>query len=142
MQNLTSITNIMFRNRKDWVKVTSDDKESLFFIVNRYLSKLYPEQAQNLNEKTIDKVMAMDIWYAFMLDKPYPGIMWSKPEEVLPNYNNQDEKKSKKILFSQKDLLNLQKVMNITASELDILVKYHEKEVKEELKYLKQQKDE
>lgn len=142
MQNLTSITNAMFRNRDLWCKITNEDKEQFFFIINRYLSKLYPEQAQFLNDKTIDKSMGVDIWYAFMLDKPYPKIMWSKPEEVMPNDDNQDEKKSKKVLFSRKDLLNLQKDMQITASELEILVKYHEKEVKEELKYLKQQQDE
>lgn len=142
MQNLTSITNAMFRYRSAWSKVTPEDKEEFFFIVNRYLSKLYPEQAQLLNTKSIDKALAMDVWYAFMLDKPYPGLMWSKPEEVLPNDNNQDEKKVKKILFSEKDLLHLQKEMHITDAELEILVKYHEKEVKEELKYLKQQKNE
>lgn len=148
--SLTAVTNAMFAHRTLWKTIPEEAKEQYFFIVNRYLSKIYPEQAQLLNGKSIDKIAAMDIWYAFMLDKPYPREMWSKPEEVLPQYalddeelnQSETEKKSKKILFSQKDLLSLQQNIQISMSEMEILIKYHEKEVKEELKYLKQQQNE
>jgi pyruvate dehydrogenase complex dehydrogenase (E1) component len=143
--NITTLTNAMFLYRKQWPLISDDIKEKWFFILNRYLSKLYPEQAQMLNDKSIDKITATNIWYAFMLDKPYPNVMWSKAEEVLPDKDapsKEDEKKVKKILFSQKDLLNLQKEIQITDSELEVLVMYHEEELKDELKYIKKQQNE
>ena len=149
---LTSVTNAMFVYRKQWITITDEAKEQFFFIINRYLSKIYPEQAQLLNDKSIDKITALDIWYAFMMDKPYPDELWSKAEDVLlkkedipyqkadyPDTDYNEEKKSKKILISHKDLLNLQSNLQITTSEMEILVKYHQKEVKDEIKYLKQQ---
>ena len=152
---LTSVTNAMFVYRKQWITIPDEAKEQFFFIINRYLSKIYPEQAQLLNDKSIDKIMALDIWYAFMMDKPYPDELWSKAEDILPKkdiaYHEADypdtnysetEKKSKKILISHKDLLNLQSNLQITTSEMEILVKYHDKEVKDEIKYLKQQQNE
>jgi len=61
-----TIVNIIFQSKHDWVKVTDADKESMFFIVNRYLSKKYPKQAQAFNKKNVDKATAMDIWFMFL----------------------------------------------------------------------------
>jgi hypothetical protein len=126
---LTNITNAMFRYPSQWVYVTDEQKEKWFFIINRYLSKNYPEKAFYLNDKIIDKVLAMNIWQAFMLDKPFPDMFWSK-----------SEKKSEKILSSHKSLLFLQnEILNITEAEMEILLCYHNDEVQEELKYIKKQ---
>ena len=133
VDSITAVSNAMLRYRDQWVKVPDELKEKWFFVINRYLSKDYPEQAFLLNQKTIDKVAAMNIWYAFFNDKPYPENLWSKVEKT--------EKNVKKTLFSQKDLLNLQNELNINESEMEILVTYHSDEVKEEIKYLKQQKE-
>lgn len=125
--NLTAVTNAMFRFRTQWIGVTDELKESYFFIVNRYLSKIYPEQAFLLNDKLMDKIAGMNIWFAFMKNKPYPSIMWSKSEN-----------KTKKTT-TEKELEIFQNQLGINDSEMDILLKYHTDEVKEELKYIKSQ---
>lgn len=127
-KSLTEVTNAMFKNRKDWKDITDDDKKANFFIINRYLSKQYPDKSELLNDKSIDAVLAMDIWFAFMKKQPYPSWLWSKSEKI-----------EKKNLFSEKDLVFLQNEFNIKSEELDILVKYHTDELKDELKYLKSQ---
>jgi hypothetical protein len=125
----------MFFTKHKWSEVTDDDKEDNFFIINRFLSKIYPKQAQLLNVKTIDKVAALDCWYAFFLNKANPKEMWSKSETITNG-------KKEKICFSDKDLVYLQEKFQITGQEMDILIKYHSEELKEELKYLKSQENE
>ena len=131
--HILSVANAMFKNREDWELVPDELKKKWFFIANRYFSKIYPEKAHFLNDKNIDEITAMNIWYGFMKKQPYPKLFWSKSEI--------DKKSSKKILLNEKDLLNLQSKLQISNSEMEILVKYHSDEVKEELKYLKSQKE-
>ena len=121
-------SNAMFRYRNQWKFVTDEAKSKNFFIINRYMSKMYPEKAFLMNDKFMDEITGMNLWFAFMIDKPYPPFLWSK-----------SEKKIKKDLFIEKDLLSLRQHMNITDSELEILVRYHSDEVKEEIKWLKSQ---
>jgi len=58
-----TLVNIIFFAKNDWKKISDNDKEQLFFIFNRYMSKKYPKQAQFFNVKNIDKATAMDIWF-------------------------------------------------------------------------------
>lgn len=78
MAELIDVANAMFRNKKDWVNISIEDKEKFFFIFNRFFSKKYPTNSYLLNNKNIDKASALDLWYYFMLDKPYPNWFWSK----------------------------------------------------------------
>jgi hypothetical protein len=126
--NPLAVSNCMFRYRNQWQFVTDELKDKYFFLFNRYFSKIYPEKAQLLNDKSIDKITAMNIWYAFMKDKPYPPFFWSK-----------SEKKIEKNLFIEKDLVSLQQRLQITDSEMKILIDFHQDEVKEEIKYIKSQ---
>ena len=88
MAQITDVANAIFKFKNDWIynsngdKITDDDKETFFFIFNRYFSKTYPDKAQLLNYKNIDKVMAMDIWFHFMKSQPYPNNFWSKTPKV------------------------------------------------------------
>lgn len=127
--NLLAITNAMFRNKTDWEYVTDDQKEKWFFIINRNFSKKYPEKAQLFNLKTIDKVSALNLWYNFMLDKPYPQWFWSKGEST---------EKSK---VSDKDFKLLLEKLKIKDIDLDFLIEKHPDFIKEELNYYKKIKE-
>ena len=124
--NILSISNVMFRNKEDWSKVSDDQKDQFFFIFNRYFSKKYPIESQLLNSKSIDKTIGMDLWFHFMKSKPYPKWFWSKSTE-----------KSEKEEFSEKELLMLRQYLDIKSEELDFLIKHHKDEIIEELEYLK-----
>ena len=58
--NLLAVTNAMFKDKKNWNWVNDEQKNDFFFIINRLLAKRFPEKAQLLNLKSIDKVSGRD----------------------------------------------------------------------------------
>jgi len=78
MADLTEIVNSLFSKRDNWKNISNDDKEKNFFIINRFLSKSWPTQSQELNNKEVDKSLALDIWYMFLKNKSYPKNFWHK----------------------------------------------------------------
>lgn len=123
--NLLGVTNVMFKNHSDWKYVTDEQKIKYFFIVNRLLSKKYPEISQLLNDKHIDYSVGMDLIFLFMKDKPYPKWFWSKTE------------KKKDFIFSDEELTLIKNNFEFKDSELEFIIKFHSDELKEEIKYLK-----
>ena len=123
--NLLGVTNVMFKNHSDWKYVTDDQKVKYFFIVNRLLSKKYPEISQLLNDKQIDYSVGMDLIFLFMKDKPYPKWFWSKTE------------KKKDFIFSDEELTLIKNNFEFKDSELEFIIKFNSDELKEEIKYLK-----
>jgi hypothetical protein len=124
MVELIDVFKAMMR-RGSWDKITVEEKEKNFFIFNRYFSKMYPEQAQLLNLKNIDKVVGMELWYQFMKTEPYPDWFWSKSE------------KSDKPILTLKDYKMLLVSLKVKPDDLDYLIEKHFDFVKEELSYLK-----
>lgn len=124
--HLLAISKCMFQDRKSWIFVSDQQKERWFFIINRNMSKKYPYLAQLLNDKSIDKVSGMNLWFHFMEGKPYPKWFWSKSEKSKDNSQ-----------FSDKEIESLLNRFNIKPEELDLLIHYHIDDVKEELKYIK-----
>jgi hypothetical protein len=124
--NLLAISKCMFQERNRWEFVTDEQKNDHFFIINRYFSKQYPYLAQLLNDKTTDKVAGMDLWFYFMEGKPYPKWFWSKSEK------SKDDS-----IFSEKEINSLLNKFDIKQEELNLLIKYHLDDLKEELKYIK-----
>lgn len=124
MAELIDVFNAMIK-RGNWEAITVEEKEKNFFIFNRYFSKRYPEQAQLLNLKNIDKVVGMELWYQFMKTEPYPDWFWSKSE------------KSDKPILAPKDYKMLLVSLKVKPDDLDYLIEKHFDFVKEELSYLK-----
>ena len=125
MADLKLVGNAMFYKKREWVNVPDEEKESCFFIFNRYFAKKYPEMSQLLNLKNINKVTAMNLWYEFMLDKPYPNWFWSKSD------------KTEKSVIGDKDYKLLLQKLKIKDLDLDYLIMNHFEFIKEELKYYK-----
>jgi hypothetical protein len=125
--NLLAISNVIFRNRENWKFVTDEQKLKWFFIINRNLSKKFPEKAQLLNLKSIDKITAMNLWYQFMLNQPYPNWFWSKSDK---GDNSEISDKDYKIILQR---------LKIKDIDLDYLIKNHINFIKEELIYIKKQ---
>ena len=70
----------MFVKKGSWNSISAEDKDSMFFIFNRYMSKKYPVQAQYFNDKSIDKAMAMDVWFMFLKSEVrVPHWFWKGP---------------------------------------------------------------
>lgn len=124
MAELIDVANAMFKNKRDWINITDEDKEKFFFIFNRYFSKMYPEKSQLLNLKNINKVSSMDLWYYFMLNKPYPKWFWSKSAKEKP-------------IIPDKDFKLLMRKLNLKDLDVEYLIENHFDFIKEELKYFK-----
>ena len=128
MKNLLEVSNIMFRYKDKWVAITKEEKETFFFIFNRYFSKKYPNESFLLNNKNVDKEMSMDLWFSFMLNKPYPKWFWGK-----------SKKKKEKELFSKEDIYKVKKKHNLKDSDINQMIKHYPDELREEINYIKKQ---
>jgi hypothetical protein len=125
MAELIDVFNAMLKNKKDWVKITDEDKEKFSFIFNRYFSKKYIEQAAFMNLKGIDKVLVMDLWYKFMLTQPFPRWFWSKSDKV-------DKPK-----ITEKELKMLVIKLKVKPDDINYLIDKHPEFIKDELDYYK-----
>jgi hypothetical protein len=126
MAELIDVANAMFRNKKDWKNINDLDKEKFFFIFNRYFSKKYTTKSQLLNNKNVDKSTSLDLWYYFMLDKPYPNWFWSKS----PKFEKTDLPDSDfKLLFLKLGLNKEQDLIYLLDNYPDLM--------QEELKFYK-----
>lgn len=123
--DLLKVAKAMFQNRKDWVRISDEEKIECFFIFNRYLSKKYPDKSHLLNDKLQDKVAAMNLWFYFMETQPYPKWFWSK------------SKKDEKPEYTEKEINELLFNIGVTKQELDLLIQYYPDLIKEEIKYYK-----
>ena len=125
MSNLREISDAIFKYRGNWEKITNEDKEKNFFIVNRFLSKTYPIHAMLMNSKSQDPVSGLNIWYYFMADKHFPKDFWSK------------SKKEKYVLI-ESDIKLLMVKLDIDKKEnIDYLLCNYKDMLLEELKWLK-----
>lgn len=129
MAELIDVVNAIFKKRENWNDITDEDKQKNFFIINRYFSKIYPDKSQLLNSKNIDKIMAMDTWYYFMDNEPYPKDFWSKSEKVTSE-------------LSDKEFKMLIKHLGIKKEDIEYLLVNYPDFLKEELEYLKKREKE
>lgn len=123
--NLLSVFNCAFKDKRDYLHLTDELKDKYFFIINRLFCKKYPIEAQLLNLKNIDKVSSFDLWYYFMIEKPYPKWFWSKTE------------KSETSEIPEKDYKLLLQSLKLKDIDLDYLIEHNIDFIKEELKYFK-----
>ena len=127
MSDLFKVSKAMFTNREEWVNITEEEKDYCFFIFNRYLSKEYPEKSILLNDKNIDKSLAMDVWFKFFETNKKPKYFWSKTTSI-----------KEKDIYTDKEIKTLLEKLNISKEELSILVESYPDLIKEELKYYKE----
>ena len=122
---------IIFGNRRsksDWKKLTNEDKETNFFIINRKFAVKYLKQAQFFNDKSVDKASAMDMWYLFFRNtKGTPYWYWAK--------SNGPKKEKRKI--SGPDSQLLMNRFDLDDNDYDFLYKHHLEDLQHELKKLK-----
>lgn len=84
MIDFGTFTKILFKKKKDYQYLTDKDKERLFFIFNRYMTRAFPANSDALNLKGIDGALAVDLWFNYCqktLDIPhwfYPRTKKSK----------------------------------------------------------------
>lgn len=79
--SLAQVVNIIFRLKHQWHLVDDESKKAAFFIINRYLCKKYPSNAEFLNQKGFDESVALEIWFMHQRQtNKTPDWFWAKPE--------------------------------------------------------------
>ena len=115
MFDFTHIVDFIFKNQSDYKKLSNEDKEKFFFIINRKLARKYPKHAQFFNNKNIDKSNALDLWYYFFLKKGAKGIpSWY--------WGNKKKTKKEKPLISKEECVTVCNLFDVTEKEIDFLI--------------------
>ena len=71
--NLKHIINCLFKDRNKYKSLSNKDKEKWGFIVNRMLSKKFPEFAQKLNVRSGDFSLVLDLWWVYIRTQDTKG---------------------------------------------------------------------
>jgi len=125
------IVNVIFENKEKYSDITDEDKEAAFYMINKKFSIKYRKTARFFNDKNINKVSAIDLWFLKFKDVyKIPYWYWAKSE----NKKGKEKKLSKpdtKLVIEEFDLSN---------KEFDFLYKHFKDDVDYELKILKRWK--
>ena len=129
MFDFTHIVDFIFKSKNEYAKLSDEDKEKNFFIVNRKFARSYPTHAQFFNKKGMDKASAMDIWYQFFIKMRTNGVpSWYWGPKKTPK---------EKPLISKDEKEFLKEFYVIKDKDVDFLVKYYPDDVLEEVKKYK-----
>lgn len=126
MYDFTHVVDFIFKKKDDYKKLSAEDKERNFFIINRKFARAFPVHAQFFNNKNIDKSNSLDIWYEFFIKKRTQGIpdwYWFKQTT-----------KKEKSLISKDDFEFLMTFYDIKERDVDFLIEYYPEDVLEEIK--------
>jgi hypothetical protein len=120
-----TIVDIIFKRKHDWINVSDEEKESLFFIFNRFMAKTLPLHAQAFNTKGMDKASSMDLWFAFLRNQKFaPTQFWRGPTK----------RKEPEI----KEWQLLQEFWELKIEDIHLMCKLFPKDVKAEIERIKQ----
>ena len=136
---------VMIEDRDQYAYLTDKEKEGALFIVNRFMSKYYPEITCFLNLKHVPKDILMDVWFLQLkngifkggngdrnrdLIKQTPFWFWQRPKK-------EDNVKRAWTKMTNKDIkMLLNNNPEMTEEELEIINAQDSESIKFELKYL------
>ena len=130
MFDFTHIIDFIFKKQSDYKKLSNEDKEKFFFIINRKMARMYPVHAQFLNKKYIDKSNSMDIWFNFFVKKGSNGI---------PNWYWGSKKKTtkEKSIIKKDEIEFLKKLYDIKENDIQFLIDFFPEELLQEVKKIR-----
>lgn len=123
-----TLSNIIFKDKKKYKKVSDEEKELNFFILNRKFAFKYLKQAQFFNNKNIDKASALDVWYEifYRTTNGTPKWWWqTKPIKKV--------EKS----FNSSDIKLIKDYYNLTNKDMNFLINYYSDKMKDDIKRIK-----
>jgi len=121
------IVNSIFINRSRYSKISDEDKEKNFFIINRKFSRNYPKVAQFFNNKSINKCDAVDRWFMlFENERRIPQWYWG----------NRNKKQKSNNLSNNQILLMMEK-LELPENDVLFLNKYYKEDLDKEIKRYK-----
>ena len=126
MYDFTHIVDMVFKKKNEYKKLSDEDKEKNFFIINRKFARGFPTHAQFFNNKSIDKSNALDVWYQFFIKK--------RTTDIPSWYRFKQTNKREKSLITKDDVQFLIEFYDIKERDVNFLLEHYPDEVIEEIK--------
>jgi hypothetical protein len=127
MYDFKHVTDFIFKKKDEYKKLSDEDKERTFFVINRKLARGMPFFAEFLNKKSMNRATSMDIWYYYFVKKRFVDL----PKWFYFKLSGKTKKKSSIKPDEREFLLSAH---GIEERDLNFLLKYYPDDVKEELK--------
>jgi len=136
----------MVEDREQYHSLTDKEKEGALFIVNRFMSKYYPEITNFLNLKHVPKDILLDIWYLQLKNGIFKGGNGNRNRDLIKNVpfwfwqrpKKEDKVKRDWTKMSNKDIkMILNNNPEMSEDELEMVNSQNPDSIKFELKYLK-----
>jgi hypothetical protein len=125
-----NVIKFIFSDKDSYQKLSDEDKENTFFMVNRKLARGLPKYAQYFNQKNTDKASAMDVWFNFFIKKRTTGIpewYWTKKKE---------DNKEKRLL-TEEEIKFIMEIYQIKRKDVEFLENHFKEDLIEEIKKIR-----
>jgi len=132
MRDLFEILNILFENPIEWEKITNGEKTKNFFLINRRMAIMYPQEANVLQLLKINQGAVVEFWQRFIrVKKKYtklPGWMYTKGVKKSLDI------KEKKLLISKNVIDEYSRINQIDRKSIYEALEFFPTEMLAELK--------
>lgn len=122
------IVDFIFKDKENYERLSDEDKEKNFFIINKKFARGLPQYAKLFNNKAINKPTALDLWFHFFIKKRItspPRWYWGKKKS-----------KSKPSILTIKEKKFFMSYYDLKERDIDFLEKHNPEELKLEKKKL------
>jgi hypothetical protein len=127
------LVRIIFQSKDNYEHINPEEKEKLFFIFNRTITRGNPLIADALNRKGIDKSLATDVWFNYAKNTTRP------PDWFTPNWSKLKKDKENSLL-KKYDSID-RKILSFYPEALEEERKRIEKEKEESIIVIKNKKN-
>lgn len=132
--NIFEITKILFENPLEWLKLSKTEKKKHFFLIHRFMSIIFPLQAQSLNHTKINFSSTLDFWQQFMRIRYKKTPFWM----YIKGSVKKRKEKEKKINITEKSIKEFAKAYNLEIKSVkDSLIFFTDQTIKEIKKFEK-----
>jgi hypothetical protein len=131
--DLFVLIKIMFQDQSKWKSVTEYDKSKNFFMINRFISIMYPVQANMVNRNGINSSAIIDMWYIMLTKrfKKIPGWIFTKTASK--------KEKNKQWIPNPEISEYYIKYNKIKEDDFNFMIKLYPEEMKKKLEILEKQ---
>jgi hypothetical protein len=130
MADYKQITDLLL-DKKGYADVSTKDKNSAFFMIQRRMSAAFLQQTQKFNTVLVNYSNVMDFWHVWMCNNfsRKPGFYFVYPNKNSPNI-------PKKLNFDKEILGKIVKAYELDSSDIKYLCEFHPDEIKNYAKKL------
>jgi hypothetical protein len=134
-QKWMEIVDSIFKKQKErYNNFTDNDKKDSFYIINKKFYLGESKITYFFNDKNIDTISALDLWFLFFQKNPKYKNIFSAPYWYWAKSPNKKEKEIKAKKSDKEMFIDYEK---LTEKEFDFLYKYYQDDVDYKIKLLK-----